>query len=261
MRSRIWPFMVIVGLIAAVVAVLGSQRRAAGRLRIQLATQRAAASELAWLKTEHQRLDAAQTKPEELQKLAADRNAVTALLGEIEAMKRRADAVASTNKTPPTPKPSQGSMKDGPVAAALWKNAGQASPEATFETALWAGAGGNVESLTGLLSFDTDAQAKAEAIFANLPPAMRQELATPERLIALLVAKDVPLGSAQILAQTTPVDPAAETKLWVKLVDNEGKPKETNLSLRSQDGSWRFVVPSRAIERYAIMLQTPVAAR
>ena len=248
----------LAGLLVAVVVVIQWQHRATERLRAQILVQRTSANELAWLRAEHQRLEAAQLKPEELTRLAADRNAVTALLAEIENMKHRAEAVASTSKMPASPKPLQRSMKDGPVAAAFWKNAGQASPEATFETALWAGAGGDVESLAGLLSFDVDAQARAEAIFAGLPTALRQELVTPGRLIALLVARDVPLGSAQVLTQITPVDPAAETKLRVKLVDAEGNPKETYLSLRSQDGSWRFVVPPRVVEKYATLLQTPV---
>ena len=251
----------LAGLLAAVVAALEWQHRTTERLRSRIVTQRTLASELAWLQAEHQRLEAAQLKPGELDRLAADRNAVTALLVEIENMKHRAEAVASTGKTSASPKPLPRSMKDGPVASALWKNAGQATPEATFETALWAGAGGNVESLAGLLSFDADAEVRAEAIFAKLPSPMRQELATPERLIALLVAKDVPLGGAQILGQITPVDPTAEIKLRVKLLDAEGKSKETNLSLRSQDGSWRFVVSPQVVEKYATLLQTPVSSR
>jgi hypothetical protein len=264
-RSKLWPFVVIVGLIGAAVVMLGWQRRIAERLRGEIATQHAMANERAWLLAEHQRLTAAQVKPEELQRLAVDRKAVTALLGEIEAMKGRAAAVAaaaSGGKTPVTSNLRRLSMESGPMPAALWRNAGQATPEAAFETALWAGAGGNVDSLTGLLSFDADARADAEGIFAKLPSALQQELATPERLIALLVAKDVPLGSAEILTQITPADPsAADTKLVANLVDAEGKAKEVRLSLRVQDGSWRFVVSPRAVERYAALLETPLATQ
>jgi hypothetical protein len=118
-----------------------------------------------------------------------------------------------------------------------------------------------VESLAGLLSFDPDAQIEAEAIFARLPAAIQQELATPDRLIALLVARDVPLGSAQILSQITPSDPAAETKLQVKLVDADGKTREAYLPLQMRDGSWSFVVSPRTVEKYATLLETPLATR
>ena len=261
MQTKTWPFAVLAGLIVAVVVVLGWQRRTTERLRNQITTQRTAAGEWAQLNAEHQRLSAAQVMPEELEKLEVDRHAVTALWSEIENMKRRAEGVASINKTPVPPKMPQLSMKNGPIAALLWKNAGQATPEAVFETALWAGAGGNVESLAGLLFFDADSQARAKTIFAKLPATMQQELATPERLIALLVARDVPLGSAEILTQITPVDPAADTKLHVKLTDPEGKSKEAYLSLQRQDGAWHFVVPPKAVERYATLLQTPVTTR
>jgi hypothetical protein len=70
----------------------------------------------------------------------------------------------------------------------------------------------------------------------------------------------VPLGSAEILTQATPADPSEDTKLAVKLVDAGGKSKEVHLSLRLRDGSWRFVVPPGAVEKYATLLQTPVTA-
>jgi hypothetical protein len=112
-----------------------------------------------------------------------------------------------------------------------------------------------------LLVFDPVAQTKSNAIFAALPPTIQQELATPARLIALLVAKDVPLGSAEILTQATPADPSNDTKLAAKLVDADGKSKEVHLSLRATDGSWRFVVPADAVERYAARLTAPISAR
>lgn len=258
--------LLVAGLGVAAVALLGWQRHTADRLRGEIVRQQqVAGEERARLEDEHRRLMATQTSTGELQRLRAERTAVSSLLGEIEAMRHRADEAARATIARDRPLAMESgmehSMREGPVPARFWKNAGQATPEAAFETALWAGAGGNVESLAGVLALDADARAKAEAVFAKLPAAMKQELATPERLIALLVAKDVPLGSAEILTQATPADATADTRLAAKLVDSEGKSKEVHLSVRSQDGNWRFVVPPSAVERYATLLQTPVAVR
>jgi hypothetical protein len=263
MRTSKWRFAVLAGLVLLTMASLGWQRHVASRLRSQIARQRAASSEYLQLEREHQRLMNAQVSPQELQRLRAERAAVTALLGEIETMRRRAETAARdipVSKSPATVANSRTpSMREGAVAARLWKNAGQATPDAAFESVLWASLGGDVDSLTRLLVFDPEAQIKAEAIFAKLPAVMRQELVTPERLMALLTAKNVPLGSAEILTQVTPADSLADTKITAKVVDAKGKSKEVELALRAQGDSWRLVVPADAVERYAVLLEAPPA--
>jgi hypothetical protein len=177
------------------------------------------------------------------------------LVTEIEAIKRRADATPRHATRPALavgPDATASSLGEKAVPAHLWKNTGQATPAAAFETALWAAAGGDVDALSGLLWFDARAQASAEKIFATLPAGLQQELRTPDRLIALLTAKDVPLGSAQILVQY----PTAEgTKIVAQLIDSAGKAKESLFALRNEGTTWRLVVPADAVERYAVWLQ------
>ncbi|HEY4245530.1 MAG TPA: hypothetical protein VGM64_01675 [Lacunisphaera sp.] len=250
-------YVFIAGLVAVAAVLLSWQRHTAERLQLEIVHQQETAEkERAQLEHENRRLITAQLSTGELQKLGTERTAVSSLFGEIESMRHRADQTAR-NGLSSSENAIDHSMTDGPVPARFWKKSGQATPAAAFETALWAGAGGNVESLAGLLVFDQVAQTKANAIFAALPAVMQRELATPERLIALLVAKDVPLGSAEILTQATPADPSADTKLAAKLTGADGKSKEVHLSLRATGGSWRFVVPSDAVERYATRLSAP----
>lgn len=177
-------------------------------------------------------------------------------------MKRRSETVARAESTRKSsvalPVPPAPSLRDGFVSAKSWKNAGRATPAAAFETALWASAGGDVETLAGLLLFDAEARTKAEALFTRLPSALRQELGNPERLIALLVAKDVPLGSAQIMAEI-PTEHGSQMRTL--LMDEQGKLKPAQLSLRLEGTGWRFVVPPRAVEKYASQLQAPVEMR
>jgi hypothetical protein len=257
-----YVFIIGLGVIAA--ALLGWQHHTAARLRAEInRQQQSAVKERLQLESENRRLVAAQLPAAEVQKLRVERGTVSSLLNEIESMRHRADQAArlaaARHGSASAKSDVEYSLTDGPVPARLWKQAGQATPAAAFETALWAGAGGNVESLAGLLVFDPKAKSKADAIFAALPQAMQQELATPERLIALLVAKDVPLGSAEILTQATPADPSNDTRMAVELTDDGGKSKEVHLSLRATDGTWRFVVPPDAVEKYAAQLRAPAA--
>ena len=258
MRTNRWGFALILMLLVVALVVLGRQRRTAAKFRGEIAQQRDEASLRARLNAEAQKLVANRVSPEKLGRLRAERNAVATLRAEIETMKRRAETIArAAADRPPTGtelNPIPPSMKEGAVSAAFWKNVGEATPDAAFETALWAGVGGDVEKLASLLSFDAEAQTNAEAIFANLPASMQRELATPQRLIALLVAKDVPLGSARIWAQYgTPTD----AKITAQLLDAEGKSKSVQLSLRSEADKWRFVVSGKIVERYAARLQAP----
>ncbi len=261
MRTNRWGFALILMLLVVAFVVLGWQRRTAAKLRGEITQQHAAGTIRTRLNAEAQKLGANQVSGEELEQLRVERNAVETLRAEIETMKRRAETIAraTTDRPPAGTKlnPILPSMKDVAVSANLWKNVGEATPDAAFETALWAGVGGDVETLASLLAFDPEARIKAEAIFANLPATMQRELATPQRLIALLVAKDVPLGSARIWTESgTPTD----AKISAQLVDAEGKSKTAHLSLRTEADKWRFIVSGKIVEQYAAKLQAPSVA-
>jgi len=247
------------GLALAAVALLAWQRLTADQLRARVAVQRERASEHSRLEQEHQRLLAEQVPADELTRLRAERSAVAGLIAEIAAMKRRADEAARTpgvrSSTATVPLSPPSSLREGPLDAGLWRNAGQATPEAALESALWAAAGGNVDALARLLALDPDAQAKAAMLLAQLPPALRSELATPERLVALLTAGNVPLGRAEVLTQVPVGALADQTQLSARLVDPAGKTRELALTLRVKSDRWQLVVPASAVEKYATQIQ------
>jgi len=254
-------YAIIGALTLAVVAGLGWQHHATTELRGEIARLRTLSAQKARLSAAHQRLAAAQASAADVENLRAERARVSALRAELEAMRSRAEvsarrsALRTVSET--GPKPAAHSLKEHAVPAGEWKNVGRATPEAAFETALWAAAGGDIETLAGLLVLDADARAKAEALLASLPEAMQGQLVTPERLIALLTAKDVPLGSAKILGQFLN---QGETKLVAQLLDPDGKSKLATLSLRAEGGRWGFGVSGKIVERYATMLRTPPPA-
>ena len=232
------------------IALLGRQYRTTASLRAAIAQHRAEARAFDQLKVERQHLLAAQVPPDELARLRAERSRLSALLVEIEGMKRRAEATTRTlaaRNLGPDRKATAPSLKGRPVASDRWQNTGQASPEAAFQTLLWAAAGGDVEALAGVLAFDNDAREKAASLFAQLPAALRAEVGTPDRLMALLTSHDVALGSAQILAQYSTPD---GTKIAARIIEPDGKSKQMLLSLRADGDRWRLVVPASAVETY-----------
>jgi len=259
MRAPAKSFAVLAALVAVVLAVLGRQRNAAAGLRSEIARQGNQARELAQLQAENQRLAAGQPTAAQLETALAERAAVTQLRTELAAMQRRAaEATRAAPRpaatTPPAPTPL--SLKQGVLGFQLWKNAGQATPDAAFETVLWAAAGGDIDTLAGLLAFDPEARNEAGALFGRLPEAVRREFATPERLVAVLTAKDVPLGSANITGEYPTPD---DTKVAAQIFDAEGKHKVATFSLRADGDHWRLVVPAQAVRNYSTWLRTPLA--
>jgi hypothetical protein len=184
----------------------------------------------------------------------ADREAIARLRAEIEQLKARAAArlradAPSSNAVAKI----EASILQEMLPVEQWKNAGQATPPATLETALWAAAAGDVEALAGLLSIDPVVRTKVNAMLMTLPVSLRQDYGTPERLIALLATRDVPLGAAQI--HDFKDSDLSGTKLVAVLRDTESKHRSANLTLRQEGEAWKIVVPARAVERYAAMLK------
>jgi hypothetical protein len=133
------------------------------------------------------------------------------------------------------------------------KNAGKATPEAAAETLLWAAAGGDVDLLADSIVFTPTARAKADAWFAGLSANTRQQYGTPEKVIALMVAKDAAgFGGMQVLGQRELAPDAVGLRL--RFASSEGKTKDDNFLMhRSADG-WRLVLPDAALDRFARQL-------
>ncbi len=181
----------------------------------------------------------------------SDEAVLAALRNEYEALKRRVDASMR-------PRQAAGretrrlSLLQGAVAAEWWSDAGQDTPAATLESALWAAAGGELARLAETLTIEPAQKDQAAALLGLLPAEFQGRFATAEELVAFLMIKDVPLGSAEVLQQA---EIAGAMRLSVRLADTEGKRKVVVLALKQAGPTWRLVVPEDAIERYAAFLQ------
>lgn len=244
---------VLGGLAVSVGIMLGLQQQAAAELRRERAMIQEENSAAAGQRTVAPVRDAAsKDAAAELSALRADRAALARLRTEIEQLKTRFEAIQPAPATEPTTAGAT-SYRLELMPASGWKNLGRAAPRAAVETALWAAVGGDIEVLADTITLDAGARAKAEALLAGLPPAAREHYASPEKLVALLTSKDVPVGaSMRLVARAgTAVD---EAKLTLVL-QGETATRSIELTLRQRDGNWRLVVPEDAIEKYGAMLR------
>ncbi|HEY1110032.1 MAG TPA: hypothetical protein VGE76_15385 [Opitutaceae bacterium] len=229
-------------------------------LRSEASALRADLDQASKLKTERERLGAELAKQarelpgaDELARLRSDREALRRLRAEVESLK----AVVAK---PPAPHAKtadkRGTFADARLAnAAEWKNVGRATPIASFETALWAAASGEVDALAQGLVLEPSARGELEALWAELPPGARGQYGSPERLLAALTLKDIPLGAAQVF-NTEVLKPGTHpfegeiSRVVAALLTAENKRTTHALHLQHTGDEWKLVVPQSAVKKY-----------
>ncbi|MEO6567658.1 MAG: hypothetical protein ABIO94_02745 [Opitutaceae bacterium] len=194
----------------------------------------------------------------DIAKLKSDQQAATLLRREIDDLREKQKAVAvAPTKSPAKVAPSAPefvrTITNSLLPPSEWKLAGAATPAATLETSLWAAANGEIETLAGLLILEGDARVRADALLSKVSPQIRAQYSSPERIVALFTAKDVPLGGAQI---SDPENvPGGERKvLGARLKNVDGTSRVATFSLRQEGAEWKLVVPPKAVEKYEAML-------
>ena len=244
----------MVGAAAFFIAAWSWQHERMIALQREILTEREGARDLAELRRQRERLAAGQVSDLTLTQLRADHEAVGRLRGEIDALKKRneekersqwgdAERIAADAQTAAITLPEQN-----------WKNVGRTTPAAALETALWAGAGGDVEAMAATLVLDGAAREKAGALFASLPETERTRFGTPEKLIAALSLKDLP-GGLTVGSATVGEDRA---KILLRTQRGTGSVmvfKEVEITLRRSPEGWGLVVPDGAVDNYAAVLK------
>lgn len=261
MNARLgWWLVAVVALVT--MATMGWQRRALAVLQAELRQEIAAARAIAPDRTEHERLLAAQVSDSELKRLLAEAAVLPQMRAEVVTLRERAERaarIAAEKAASPEARFAIGRA----VPAAEWRNAGNASSQAALETALWAGAGGDVELFAKMLVFDQSRTRKAaESLLGTLPEALRARLATPEQLIAFLAIKDVPMGAVQV-RQIGKVNTDGSRRVdlaQLVLTTADGKKKDASLLLMDQGDGWKLVVMEGVVSRYAAQIKEPASA-
>lgn len=166
-----------------------------------------------------------------------------------------------------------------------WQDAGDGSAAAVLETALWAGAGGDVGRLAGLLELGPETRTAADALLARLPADLLPPHADSQALIALMAADSVPLQNAKLAGDfatgdrertlllqfepDTAAAPAAPPQTAAGPNDTPQTPmprdtfaltpvatarlRNVKLTVRQDPATnaWKLIVPPSAIDRFA----------
>ena len=237
---------------------LMQQRAGRGGLEAELATLQEKQRDAAALRAEHARLTAELPPPEALERWREDRAALARLQQEV-AVLRRAPEPARPAQTPSHTEKldtSERLRERQRVPLDQLVNRGWTTPRAAFETALWAAAHGEVETLAQGLVFDPRWAQQVDALWAGLSPATRAEYRSVERLFAALTISDVPLGTAQLLheSELKPGEHAlpgpGHAFLVTTLTGPDKSTRRVALYFRPSDKGWQLVVPGAAVTKY-----------
>jgi hypothetical protein len=140
------------------------------------------------------------------------------------------------------------------LPASAWKNAGRATPSAAAETLFWATDSGDVTALAGAISLDQTAREKAEAILARMPDSVRATYDTPEKLVALLLARETDIRAMQVLGESSAGDDAVVN---MRLLKDDGKTKDEGLQFRRSADGWRMNVTGKVVDKMGKKLSEP----
>lgn len=184
---------------------------------------------------------------------------INALRDQVAALRKSADDLTqivrtsqSSIATPVLPAVS-GTIGPGNIPARDWKNAGKRTPEATVETVMWSALGGEVDVLADTLGFTPSARTKADAWFAGLSPQVREQYGSPEKVIALMIAKDAAnVGGMEVLAQQelTPDNVGVR----IRVANDQGQTKDQTYLLNRGTDGWRLMMTDSVVEKFARQL-------
>lgn len=129
---------------------------------------------------------------------------------------------------------------------------GSDSPDAAFQTFIWAAMQGKDDRLTALIRIDSSAHEKAAALMDSLSESNRAKFPTVERVAALFLASAVTNQPAAEIVGITNSDP---DHALVEVRGLTDKPQKIPF-IRSADG-WRIVVTSGMVKKLGQWVGSP----
>jgi hypothetical protein len=143
------------------------------------------------------------------------------LRAEIAALEKRAEEhFASQSEATDAPATNRDPEK-GMTRLEYFRNAGQATPAAAFQTLVWAAMKGNDRAMAQTIGVADGARQEVQELIATLPESEREKYSTPESVIALFLAKAMVLVSAIQVVDTTQTDASNATITVRGLMGND----------------------------------------
>jgi len=159
----------------------------------------------------------------------------------------RARAVTTTNYDP----------EKGLVRVKYFRNAGRATPAATFQTMIWAALNGDDDVLAGCFALSAADRQEAVELLADLPEEERLKSPTPERLVGLFFAVETlrKIAAGQVLGQKE--QDVGHVALRMRTTDLNENTRERDFPMVLGAGGWQLALPDGVVDEFKKELSGP----
>jgi hypothetical protein len=131
--------------------------------------------------------------------------------------------------------------------AEFMSDVGRTTPEAAFQTLIWATMKGRDPEMAACIALDGAARAKTESFLATLSAEARAKYSAPEQLVALSFAYGTLESTAFQFATSTLADDGAHATLAVRIRAN-GRESETKIPMVGSADGWAIAVSEKQID-------------
>lgn len=201
-----------------------------------------------------------QNEIESLRQISPSATDIADLTGVITKMDQTRHAIrllerATANEATPQPVPVT-PARQLPVERP-WKNAGQASPQATIETLVWASLSGSVENLKEAFLLSPADEARVVSLYASLPEPTREGYGSATQFFATLLAARMPpdLAGYEIRDQR---EEAGKLEIHLALnTTNQARTgkREIMLTLQRHPTGWKVQIPASQVTAVLAMVK------
>ena len=147
------------------------------------------------------------------------------------------------------------------VPSHQWSNVGFATPAGALETLNWAIANRDTNAFGNALIWDSQAKARADALFAAAPESVRQRYGSVDGLIYdWWLNNSTPVAAGRVLSQLE--EGANEVTLLEQHMYTDGRVRENTVQFqRDENGAWRQVVPQELMPKLEVVLNNLAGAQ
>ena len=141
-----------------------------------------------------------------------------------------------------------------------FRNAGYATPLASFHTLNWATLNKDTSAMLNAVGLEPEARTRANELFAQMPEAIRQKYGTVDALLVdwAMNLSEPPEGYRVLSQHEEGADAAS---LTVQFQYPNSRVRESEVSFyRDQDGVWRRAIPAGVVEKLPHVLNNQTQA-
>ena len=140
------------------------------------------------------------------------------------------------------------------IPAASWKNAGFATPASALQTLNWAAANRDTNAFLNGVSWDPQARAQADALFAALPDSVRQQYGSVDGVIIdMMLSHATPVVAFRVLSQADQGPDDMTIAEQHQYTDDRVRENSVQFH-RDENGAWRQVLPPEMMPKVGVVI-------